>query len=111
MDAVAPPAAARYSACVRPRRPPRRARPRLMGAGREEGEEAALARHRMGREEGEEWAGMGGGRGGGGGGEGDGSEERRGRLLRRLRPVVGERIGNRDYILRVILVSLLPVGN
>lgn len=82
-----------------------------MGAGREEGEEAALAGHRMGREEGEEWAGMGGGRGGGGGGEGDGSEERRGRLLRRLRPVVGERIGNRDYILRVILVSLLPVGN
>ncbi len=50
-------------------------------------------------------------KGGGGGGEGDGSEERRGRLLRRLRPVVGERIGNRDYILRVILVSLLPVGN
>ncbi len=95
MDAVAPPAAARYSACVRPRRPPRRARPRLMGAGREEGEEAALAGHRMRREEGEERAGMGGGRGGGGGegwdgrrkgrrgGEGDGFEERRGRLWRR----------------------------
>nr|BAC06917.1 hypothetical protein [Oryza sativa Japonica Group]BAD31198.1 hypothetical protein [Oryza sativa Japonica Group] len=88
------------AACVRPRR----AWPRLTRAGRQEGEEAALAGHRMGREEGEERAGM----GGGGGGEGDGSEERRGRLLRRLRPVVAERIGNKDYILCVILVT---VGN
>jgi hypothetical protein len=47
-----------------------RRRPSLGFAGREEGEEAALAGHRMGREEGEERAGMGGGRGG----EGDGSE-------------------------------------
>jgi len=91
-----------------------RARPRLTRAGREEGEERAGmgggrgGRDRMGREEGEERARMGGGRGGEGG-EGDGSEERRGRLLlRRLRPVVGERIENRDYILSAILV---PVGN
>nr|BAD23721.1 hypothetical protein [Oryza sativa Japonica Group]BAD26129.1 hypothetical protein [Oryza sativa Japonica Group] len=70
---VALPAAARYSArawppaaCGPAGRLPRAA---PLGSGRDEGEEAALAGHRMGREEGEERAGMGGGRGGGGGGE------------------------------------------
>nr|BAD19159.1 hypothetical protein [Oryza sativa Japonica Group] len=68
---VAPPAAARYSA--RAQRLLLAALPGAapLGTGREEGEEAVIAGHRMRREEGEERVGMGGGRR-----EGDGSEER-----------------------------------